>query len=224
MAPRKLPTKKDHDYLALIKQVRYAVGKKAEQHKLPLEQGMLSKSNVRWYLKQCGNCPLQAAWMGVIDRELVLSKNKQYVEELISLSAELLSKHGTMTSYWNNALEDECDELYKHIYNTYEKPRLGRVSLVEDWMEVIDPEEKLYKYCWEAKKKKKAISRSKTRRLLKRVAGKLLDIYGKVEDNPSFRNERWVELNKFEDYIYTTNFSEYNAQTATDILIIKEKI
>jgi hypothetical protein len=208
---RKQPTKKDHSKLDRIKDTRYQVATKAELHKKPLERGMLSRSSVRWYLGQCNDNPDLAAWMGVVDRELILSANKEYCQELLEIANSLLTKHGKLSTVWNKNIAYECDYLHAYIWNTYEIPRRETVDLVQQWVDVIDPDEKLYKYGWKEKKKRVGHSRSPTRRLLKRVANKLLDKYGVVEDNPTFRADNWNKILNFETYIYKTKFDDYNA-------------
>jgi len=219
MAPRKLPTKKDHDFLNLIKDVRYQVKSRHEMHKPPLHRGMLSRSSVRWYLSQCKNDANLAAWMGVCDRELILSANVGYRNELLEIANYLLTKYGKLSTVWNKKIVYECDYLHAYIYNTYEYPRQKRVELVAAWVNVIDPDEKLYRYKWKEKSKKVGHSRSCTRRLLKRVADKLFDMYGKVEDNPNFRKDNWGNLLNLEEYIYKNAHKGYDSTEAIKLFI-----
>lgn len=214
MSPRKLPTKKDHDKLDRIKSVRYQVGQKCEQHKKPLERGMPSRSSVRWYLTQCKDNVNQAAWCCVLDRELILSANKAYCQELLQLSEMMLTKYGKLSTVWNKSIALECDELYAHIYNDYEWTRQQRMKLVEKWIELLDPDNKLYEYKFKTRKKRVGHSRSLSRRVIKRLAGKLLDKYGKVEDNTTFTQDNWGKLLDFQTYIYNNAPKGYDANEA----------
>lgn len=217
MAPRKLPVKKDHQKLDRIKSVRYQVGQKCEQHKNPLERGMPSRSSVRWYLTQCKDNVNQAAWCCVLDRELILSNNKEYCQELLQLSEVMLTKYGKLSTVWNKSIALECDELYAHIYNDYEWTRQQRMKLVEEWIELLDPDNKLYLYKWKEKKKRVATSRSPTRRLLKRVAELLLNKYGAANDNLKFRSENWNNILKFEEYVYRNVHKGYDSSVAFEV-------
>lgn len=218
MSPRKLPTKKDHDFLNLIKDVRYQVKSRHEMHKPVLHRGMLSRSSVRWYLSQCKNDANLAAWMGVCDRELILSANVGYRNELLEIANYLLTKYGKLSTVWNKGIAYECDYLHAYIYNTYEYPRQKRVELVAAWVNVIDPDEKLYRYKWKEKKKRVATSRSPTRRLLKRVAESLLNKYGPASDNLKFRSENWNNILKFEEYVYQNVYKGYDSNVAFEVL------
>lgn len=214
---RKLPTPKDHFYLDLIKQIRYQVGTKHEMHKEPRLRGMPSRASVRWYLKQCSSNVDLAAWMCLIDRELILSMNDEYCAEILQIATSLNGKYGKLATVYNKAIAKECDELYSYIYQKYEVARQERVRQYKQWVDVIDPDGKLYKYGWVKRKKTKAHSRSKTRRLLNRVAEKLLDKYGKVEDNPDFRAKHWGQILNFEDYVYKNLKLGYDASIAFKI-------
>lgn len=217
MAPRKLPTPKDHFYLDLIKQTRYQVGTRHEMHKPVLQRGMPSRASVRWYLKQCGNNVDLASWMCLIDRELILSMNDEYCAEILQIATSLNEKYGKLSTVYNKAIARECDELYSHIYQKYEVARQERVRQYKQWVDVIDPDGKLYKYGWCQRKKTKAHSRSKTRRLLNRVAEKLLSKYGLVEDNPDFRAKHWNQILNFESYVYSNLKLGYDASLAFKI-------
>lgn len=211
---RKMPVPKNWDLLNAIKDIRYQVGTKAEQHKKPLERGMPSRSSVRWYLTQCKDNANQAAWCCVLDRELILSTNKEYCQELLQLSEMMLIKYGKLSTVWNKSIALECDELYAHIYNDYEWTRQQRMKLVEKWIELLDPDNKLYEYKFKTRKKRVGHSRSLSRRVIKRLAGKLLDKYGKVEDNPTFTQDNWGKLLDFQTYIYTNAHKGYDANEA----------
>jgi hypothetical protein len=211
---RKLPTKKDHNFLNLIKNVRYQVTTKAEMHKRPIDRGMLSRSSVRWYLGQCNDDPDLAAWMGIVDRELILSANVGYRNELLAIANGLLTKHGKLSTVWSKAIATECDNLHSHILAKYEYPRLKRVEEVSVWVCMLDPDEKLYKYKWKEKSKKVGHSRSCTRRLLKRISEKLLDKYGLAQDNVNFRAEHWGQILNFEDYVYKNAHKGYDSTEA----------
>ncbi|AHK11171.1 hypothetical protein S14_59 [Shewanella sp. phage 1/4] len=213
MAPRKLPTPKDKIFLSKVKEVRYQVGTKAEQHKKPLERGMPSRSSVRWYLGQCSDVN-QAAWMSVIDKEMILSVNKEYCQELLQLSEMMLTEHGKLSTVWNKTIAAECDYLHAYILNKYEIPRLKRVEEVSAWVCMLDPDEKLYKYKWKEKSKKVGHSRSISRRLIKRISEKLLDKYGLAQDNVNFRAEHWGQILNFEEYIYKNAHKGYDASEA----------
>ena len=217
MGKRLLPTPKDHFYLDLIKQTRYQVGVKCEMHKTPLQRGMPSRASVRWYLKQCGNNVDLAAWMCLIDRELILSMNEEYCAEILQIATSLNEKYGKLSTVYNKAIAKECDELYSYIYKKYEVARQERVRQYKQWVDVIDPDGKLYKYGWKEKKKRVGHSRSPTRRLLNRVSEKLLDKYGKVEDNPDFRSKHWNQILNFESYVYKNLKLGYDASIAFKI-------
>jgi hypothetical protein len=214
---RKQPTKKDHSKLDRIKDTRYQVATKAELHKKPLERGMLSRSSVRWYLGQCNDNTDLAAWMGVVDRELILSANTEYRNELLEIANYLLTKYGKLSTVWNKNIAYECDYLHAYIWNTYEIPRRETVDLVQQWVDVIDPDEKLYKYGWKEKKKRCATSRSPTRRLLKRVAESLLNKYGPASNNLKFRSENWNNILKFEEYVYRNVHKGYDSNVAFEV-------
>jgi len=219
MAPRKMPVPKNWDLLNAIKDTRYQCGTKHEMHKPTLHRGMLSRSSVRWYLGQCNDNPDLAAWMGVVDRELILSCNVEYRNELLEIANILLTKYGKLSTVWNKSIALACDELHQHILEKYEHPRLKRVEEVSEWVNVIDPDEKLYKYKWKEKKKRVGTSRSPTRRLLKRVADKLFGMYGKVEDNPNFRKDNWGNLLNLEEYIYKNAHKGYDSTEAIKLFI-----
>lgn len=217
MAPRKLPTPKDHEMLGRIKDTRYQVGVKHEMHKPVLQRGMPSRASVRWYLKQCGNNVDLAAWMCLIDRELILSMNEEYCAEILQIATSLNEKYGKLSTVYNKTIAKECDELYSYIYQKYEVARQERVRQYKQWVDVIDPEGKLYKYGWKEKKKRVGHSRSPVRRLLNRVAEKLLSKYGLVEDNPDFRAKHWNQILNFESYVYRNLKLGYDASVAFKI-------
>lgn len=215
---RKLPTPKDHNYLGLIKNTRYQVGTKCEMHKSPLERGMPSRASVRWYLKQCGDDPDLAAWMCMVDHELILSENKEYCAEILKLAQEFYGRYGKLSTVYNKVIAVECQVAYDYIYTKYELARQERVRLYKEWVDVLDPEQKLYKYGWKQKKKRKAISRSPTRRLLNRLAEKFLDYYGAVEDNPNFYSSNWGVMLKLQEYIYRNLKRGYDSKIAWDYI------
>lgn len=217
MAPRKLPTPKDHDALGRIKDVRYQVGTKHELHKPVLQRGMPSRASVRWYLKQCGNNVDLAAWMCLIDRELILSMNDEYCAEILQIATSLNEKYGKLSTVYNKVIAKECDELYSYIYQKYEVARQERVQQYKQWVDVIDPDGKLYKYGFKPAKKRVGHSRSPTRRLINRVAEKLLDKYGKVEDTPDFRAKYWNQILNFESYVYKNLKLGYDSSVAFKI-------
>jgi uncharacterized membrane protein len=211
---RKMPVPKNWDLLNAIKDVRYQCGSKHEMHKTPLHRGMLSRSSVRWYLGQCNDNPDLAAWMGVVDRELILSCNVGYRNELLAIANGLLTKYGKLSTVWSKVIATECDNLHNHILAKYEYPRLKRVEEVSAWVCMLDPDEKLYKYKWKEKSKKVGHSRSCTKRLIKRIASKLLDKYGLVQDNTNFRAEHWGQILNFEDYVYKNAHKGYDSTEA----------
>lgn len=218
MAPRKLPTPKDHEMLGRIKDTRYQVGVKCEMHKAPLQRGMPSRASVRWYLKQCGNNVDLAAWMCLIDRELILSMNEEYCAEILQIATSLNEKYGKLSTVYNKVIAKECDELYSYIYQKYEVARQERVRQYKQWVDVIDPEGKLYKYGWVKRKKTKAHSRSKTRRLLNRVAERLLDTFGSVESNPNFYLDNWGMILRLQEYVYKNLHKGYDSKIAWEFM------
>lgn len=218
MAKRKLPTPKDHEMLGRIRDVRYQVGVKCEMHKPVLQRGMPSRASVRWYLKQCNNNVDLASWMCLIDRELILSMNDEYCDEILQIATSLNEKYGKLSTVYNKVIAKECDELYSYIYQKYEVARQERVRQYKQWVDVIDPDGKLYKYGWCQRKKTKAHSRSKTRRLLNRVAERLLDTFGSTDMNPNFYSENWGMILRLQEYIYKNLNKGYDSKIAWELM------
>lgn len=226
---RKLPTPKDHQYLAEIKSVRYQVGDKTEMHKEPRLRGMISRASARWYLTQTNRNVELATWLAVIDRQLILSANKTYVADILDLATQLHSKYGTMavltprlktySTIWNDVIAKECDAIHQYIYNTYEIPRLQMVEETAKWVKIIDPEGRVHDKGVKVRKKTKAHTRFPLKRYLKRIAKKLFDKYGKADDNANFYSENFGSILKWQEYSFKTKPEYIDAAKGFEILI-----
>lgn len=231
--PRQIRQEKDHDYLAEIKQLRYQVGTKAEMHKEERLRGMISRASSRWYLTQTKRNVEWATWLAVIDRQLILSTNKEYVAEILELSKNLYEKYGTMavltpklrvySTIWNDEIAKECDELHQYIYNKYEIARLKMVEEVAKWVNIIDPEGRVHDKGVKLKTKRVGHTRFPLKRYLKRITKKLFDKYGSADDNTTFYADNFGNILKWQEYSFKTKPDYIDAAKGFSILIGEEK-